>query len=43
MKIIDHISKANSKTQFTFEVIPPLKGNNISSLINSIDLLMEFH
>ena len=42
MKIIDHISKASSKTQFTFEVLPPLKGNNISSLINSIDLLMEF-
>ena len=42
MKITDHIKKANGKTLFSFEVIPPKKGNNIEELYANIDPLMEF-
>ena len=42
MKITEHIKKANGKTLFSFEVIPPKKGNNIQDLYNNIDPLMEF-
>jgi len=42
MKVTDHIQKANGKTLFSFEIIPPKKGNNIQELYNNIDPLMEF-
>ena len=42
MKIIDHINQADGKTLFSFEIIPPKKGNNIQELYNNIDPLMEF-
>ena len=42
MKITDHIKKANGKTLFSFEIIPPKKGNNIQDLYNNINPLMEF-
>ncbi len=42
MKITDHIKKANKKTLFSFEIIPPKKGNSIQDLYNNIDPLMEF-
>ena len=42
MKVTDHIKKANGKTLFSFEVIPPQKGKNIQDLYNNIDPLMEF-
>ena len=43
MKITEHIKKANGKTLFSFEIIPPKKGNNIQDLYNNIDPLMEFN
>lgn len=43
MKVTDHIKKANGKTLFSFEIIPPKKGNNIQDLYNNIDPLMEFN
>ena len=43
MKITDHIKKANNKTLFSFEVIPPKKGNSIQELYDNIDPLMEFN
>jgi len=43
MKVTDHIKKANGKTLFSFEVIPPQKGKNIQDLYNNIDPLMEFN
>lgn len=43
MKVTDHIAKANGNTQFTFEILPPLKGQNISSIFDNIDPLMEFN
>ena len=42
MKVIDHIKKGNGKTQFSFEILPPLKGQTIQSIFDSIDPLMEF-
>ena len=42
MKITEHIKKANGKTLFSFEVIPPKKGNNIQELYDNINPLMEF-
>jgi len=42
MKVTDHIKKANGKTLFSFEIIPPKKGNSIEELYNNIDPLMEF-
>ncbi len=42
MKVIDHLKQANGKTLFTIEILPPLKGENISNLFNNIDPLMEF-
>ena len=43
MKITEHIKRAAGKTLFSFEIIPPKKGNNIQELYNNIDPLMEFN
>ncbi|SHJ12717.1 5,10-methylenetetrahydrofolate reductase (NAD(P)) [Mesonia phycicola] len=42
MKVVDHIKKAEGKTLFSFEILPPLKGQNIQSIFDHIDPLMEF-
>lgn len=42
MKVTDHINQANGKTLFSFEIIPPKKGNSIQELYNNIDPLMDF-
>ncbi len=42
MKVIEHIKQAK-ETIFSFEILPPLKGQNISAIYNSIDPLMEFN
>ena len=42
MKVTEHIAKAKGKTQFTFEILPPLKGQQINTLFDSIDDLIEF-
>ncbi len=34
MKITDHIKNANGKTLFSFEILPPLKGQNIQSIFD---------
>jgi methylenetetrahydrofolate reductase (NADPH) len=41
-KITQHISNANTKTLFSFEILPPLKGESIHSLFEAIEPLMEF-
>ena len=43
MKITDHIKNFAGATQFTFEILPPLKGQSINALYNVIDELMEFN
>lgn len=42
MKVIEHLKKANGKTLFTIEILPPLKGENIRNLFDNMDPLMEF-
>lgn len=42
MKVIDHINRANGKTLFSIEILPPLKGENIKNLYDNLDPLMEF-
>jgi len=42
MKVTEHIKKANGKTMFSFEILPPLKGQNVQSIFDNIDPLMEF-
>ncbi|MEQ8927370.1 MAG: methylenetetrahydrofolate reductase [NAD(P)H] [Fulvivirga sp.] len=41
MKITEQISNSD-KTLFSFEILPPLKGDNIKNLFSHIDPLMEF-
>jgi methylenetetrahydrofolate reductase (NADPH) len=41
MKIVDHIKGAKA-TLFSFEILPPLKGDSIESIYHGIDPLMEF-
>ena len=41
MKVIDLINNSK-KTAFSFEILPPLKGNNIQRVYNVIDKLLEF-
>jgi methylenetetrahydrofolate reductase (NADPH) len=42
MKVTQHIENANGKPLFSFEILPPLKGQNIQSIFDNIDPLMEF-
>ena len=41
MKVTEHLKQAKS-TLFSVEILPPLKGQNIQSIFNAIDPLMEF-
>lgn len=43
MKVTEHIKNAAGKTLFSFEILPPLKGQNLQSIFDSIDPLMEFN
>jgi methylenetetrahydrofolate reductase (NADPH) len=42
MKITDHIALADNKTLFSFEVLPPLKGESLGDMITNIEPLMAF-
>lgn len=42
MKVIDIINKSQS-TQFSFELLPPIKGHNLQTIFDSIDKLVEFN
>ncbi|MEX2593252.1 MAG: methylenetetrahydrofolate reductase [NAD(P)H] [Anditalea sp.] len=41
MKITDYINKSD-KTLFSFEILPPLKGQSLNNLLEGISPLMEF-
>ncbi|WP_342646468.1 methylenetetrahydrofolate reductase [NAD(P)H] [Mucilaginibacter sp. CSA2-8R] len=43
MKITEHINNANGKTLFSFELLPPIKGQSLQGIYNAIDPLMEFN
>ncbi|MFN8437785.1 MAG: methylenetetrahydrofolate reductase [NAD(P)H] [Cytophagales bacterium] len=42
-KITEHILNAKGKTLFSFEILPPLKGENIDNLFTAIEDLMDFN
>ena len=42
MKVTEHIKNAKGKTLFSFEIVPPQKGQNIQKLYDNINPLMEF-
>jgi len=42
MKVTEHIEQAKGKTLFSFEIIPPQKGQHIQDLYDNVDPLMEF-
>ncbi|MEE2671136.1 MAG: methylenetetrahydrofolate reductase [NAD(P)H] [Bdellovibrionota bacterium] len=42
MKVIDHINAAKGETLFSFEILPPMKGQGIANLFNQVEPLMEF-
>ena len=41
MRVIEHLNNSK-KTAFSFEILPPLKGNSIHKVYNVIDKLREF-
>lgn len=41
MKVTEHIANSKS-TLFSIEILPPLKGQNINSIFETMDQLMEF-
>src|SRR5687768_17338084 len=43
MKVIEKIRAQKGKPLFSFEILPPLKGNGIQSIYDSIDPLVEFN
>jgi len=43
MKVTQYFENAGDSTLFSFEVLPPLKGQNIQTLFDHIDPLMEFN
>ncbi len=43
MKITEHINNAGGKPLFSFELLPPVKGQSLQGIYNAIDPLMEFN
>ncbi|MBP6872294.1 MAG: methylenetetrahydrofolate reductase [Bacteroidales bacterium] len=41
MRVVEAIAKSN-RSLFTFEILPPVKGNDIQSIYRAIDPLIEF-
>ncbi len=40
-KVTEHIANAKEKTLFSFEILPPMKGQGIQNLFNEVEPLME--
>jgi methylenetetrahydrofolate reductase (NADPH) len=43
MNVFDLIEKSNKHNNFSFEVLPPLKGNGTGKLFETIDMLKDFN
>jgi methylenetetrahydrofolate reductase (NADPH) len=43
MQVTKHIQESKGKTLFSFEILPPLKGQHIQEIFNGIDPLIEFN
>lgn len=42
MSLVEKIISSESKTAFSFELLPPLKGNGIDGVFRTIETLLEF-
>lgn len=42
MKVNEHIDQAAGKTLFSFEILPPLKGENIGAIFANVEPLMDY-
>ncbi|MBI9033408.1 MAG: methylenetetrahydrofolate reductase [Bacteroidales bacterium] len=42
MKVTEHIKQAKGKTLFSFEILPPLKGEHFEDIYKNISPLLEF-
>lgn len=42
MKVTEHIEKSQGRALFSFEILPPLKGQNINVFFDAIEPLLEF-
>lgn len=42
MKVTEHLEKGQDRTIVSFEILPPLKGQDIQSMYDMLDPLMEF-
>ncbi len=42
MRVIDQLKATQGHTAFSFEILPPLKGNDITRVYSIIDKLREF-
>lgn len=43
MKVTEHIENSQGKVLFSFEILPPLKGQNINIFFDAIEPLLEFN
>ncbi|MBR1546388.1 MAG: methylenetetrahydrofolate reductase [Prevotella sp.] len=43
MTVADYIKQDTGERRFSFEVLPPLKGNGTNALFQTIDKLVDFH
>jgi len=43
MKVIDHIKKNSSNTQFSYEIIPPLRGKGIKVVLDMVESLKKYN
>ena len=42
MKVTEHINKSND-TQFSYEIIPPLRGKGIKIVLDMVESLQKFN
>ena len=42
MKVIDHIKNSND-TQFSYEIIPPLRGKGIKVILDIVERLKKYN
>ena len=42
MKVIDHIKNSNN-TQFSYEIIPPLRGRGIKIILDMVESLKKYN
>lgn len=43
MKVIEHIQKAKGETLFSFEILPPIKGERARNIVENVAPLIEYN